>query len=216
MIEIDVFHDMACPWCRIGKQHLKLALEQWEGEPVEVSYRAFFLNPNIPPEGHDFRSYMRAKGGGQVPLEQFFEAPRRMGTAVGLIFNFEQIERAPNTLLSHRLIALTPGAHREAVIDAIYGAYFEHGRDIGDREVLAAIAAEAGLDAEEMRRALQGNAAQQQVEEEARWAQRQGITGVPFFVFNSRLALSGAQPPEALLRALRQVENQPTEGDDIG
>ena len=100
--------------------------------------------------------------------------------------------------------------------DAIYGAYFEHGRDIGDREVLAAIAAEAGLDAEEMRRALQGNAAQQQVEEEARWAQRQGITGVPFFVFNSRLALSGAQPPEALLRALRQVENQPTEGDDIG
>lgn len=147
MIQVDVFHDTACPWRRIRKQHLKLALERWESEPVNVNYRAFLLNPNIAPEGHGFRAYMRAKGGGQVLLEQFFEASRRMGAAVGLTLNFEQIERAPNTLLSHRLIALTPGAQKETVIDAIYGAYFEHGRDIGDREVLVAIAASAGLDA---------------------------------------------------------------------
>lgn len=214
MIEIDVFHDTACPWCRIGKQHLGLALERWEGEPVSVHYRAFFLNPNIPPEGHDFRSYMRAKGDGQVPLEQFFEAPRRMGAAVGLTFNFEQIERAPNTLLSHRLIALATHSKRETVIDTIYDAYFEHGRDIGDLRVLEAIAAGNGFDAEEVRRELEGDAARMQVEKEARWAQQQGIGGVPFFVFNSRLALSGAQPPDVFLRALRQVENQLAEGDD--
>ncbi len=98
-MRIDVFHDIACPWCRIGKAHLQDALDKWDGEPVEVHYHPFFLNPSIPPEGYPFKAYMLAKGGGSVPLEQWFAAPREMGQRAGMTFNFEQIEHAPNTML---------------------------------------------------------------------------------------------------------------------
>jgi predicted DsbA family dithiol-disulfide isomerase len=203
---IDVFHDTACPFCRIGKKNLQLALEQWEGEPVTVRFHPFFLNASIPPEGHEFRQYMIAKGGGQVPLEGFFDAPRRMGENVGLTFNFEAIQRAPNTELSHRLILLTPEGQREAVIDDVYAAYFEHGQDIGDLEVLVEIAARHGVDADTMREQLQGDAMREQVRTEAHTAAQGGITGVPFFILNNALAFSGAQPPEVMLRALKQAE----------
>lgn len=204
-MRIDVFHDTACPWCRIGKQHLKLALAKWDGEPVEVYYHTFFLNADIPTEGYDFQSYMFAKGGGKMPLEGWFDAPRQMGAAVGVTFNFDKITRAPNTLLSHRLIALTPDEQQEAMIDALYAAYFEHGRDIGDLEVLVAIAVEQGLDAAVIRQKLVGDEAEAEILAEAREAHRLGINGVPFFVVNNLYGLSGAQPPEVLLQAIEQA-----------
>ena len=113
---------------------------------MEIVYRAFFLNPTIPPEGYPFAEYMRAKGGGQVPIEQFFAGPRQMGLATGLVFNFEQITKAPNSLLSHALINLAPAGVRDAVIEAVYAAYFEFGQDIGDLETLADIGAAQGLE----------------------------------------------------------------------
>ena len=119
-MHIDLFSDTVCPWCRIGKRHLELALQDWPGEPPTIRYRSFFLDPTIPPEGHDFREHMTAKGGGRVPLEQFFAAPRERGAAVGLTFNFEAITRAPNTLLSHRLVALAPEEKRGELLDALY------------------------------------------------------------------------------------------------
>ena len=94
-MQIDVFHDIACPWCRIGKAHLKQALQNWHGEPVEVSYRAYFLNPDIPVEGYEFAPYMTAKGGGRVPMEQWFAQPRDAGERAGVVFNFDRIEKAP-------------------------------------------------------------------------------------------------------------------------
>lgn len=204
-MRIDVFHDTACPWCRIGKAHLKQTLADYP-EPVEVHYHTFFLNESIPPEGAEFREYMLAKGGGQVPLEQFFDGPRRAGARAGITFNFEQIEHAPNTLASHRLIAMTPEDQREAMIDAVYAAYFEHGRNIGDLDVLAAIAADVGLDRDGIRARLGTDEAAAEVITEARQAQRNGISGVPFFIFNNRLALSGAQPPQTMRRAMNQAE----------
>jgi predicted DsbA family dithiol-disulfide isomerase len=90
------------PWCRIGKRHLDLALEKWSGEPVEVYYRSFFLNPSIPAEGYEFLPYMNEKAGGKSPPGGWFEAPRQMGAKAGINFQFEKIERAPNTMLSHR------------------------------------------------------------------------------------------------------------------
>ncbi len=204
-MKIDVFQDPACPWCRIGKRHLQLALEQWHGEPVEVHYRSFMLNPSIPAEGQAFRPYMRAKGGGQVPLEQFFAAPRQMGGAVGLVFNFDQIERAPNTLLAQRLVAITPVEQRGALLDAVYAAYFEHGRDIGDLETLVEIAAAHGMEPAATREQLAGDAGRIEVLTDLRWAQEAGIGGVPFFVFDERYAVSGAQPPDVLLQVMEQV-----------
>ncbi|MBI5670608.1 MAG: DsbA family oxidoreductase [Chloroflexi bacterium] len=204
-MHIEVYQDTACPWCRIGRRHLQLALERWDGEPVTVQYRPFFLNESIPPQGYDFLPYMTAKGGGRITPAMFFDAPRRMGAAVGLTFNFDRITRAPNTLLSHRLVALAPQAHKEAVIDAVYAAYFEFGQDIGSVEVLAQIAAQAGLDADAMHRRLLTDEAREQVIAEAHDAHDLGITGVPFFILNRRYALSGAQPPDVMLRAMQQA-----------
>jgi predicted DsbA family dithiol-disulfide isomerase len=205
-MRIDVFHDTACPWCRIGKQHLADALAQWSGSPAEVVYHTFFLNDQIPPEGHDFKDYMRAKGGGQIPLEGFFDGPRRAGAAAGIIFNFERIAYAPNTLLSHELIALTPPAKKAAVIDAIYKAYFQDGLDIGSLNVLVEIAAANGLDADATRESLMQHRYRDEVVAEAEEARRLGVTGVPFFVINNALAFSGAQPASAMLRAFEQAE----------
>ena len=209
-MHIDLFSDTVCPWCRIGKRHLELALADWPGEPVTIRYRSFFLDPTIPPEGRDFRAHMTAKGGGRVPLEQFFAAPRERGAAVGLTFNFEAIERAPNTLLSHRLVAIAPEEKRGALLDALYAAYFEHGQDIGDAAVLAAVAAAVGQDglstaAVPMAEALAGDAGTDEVLADVDYARQVGISGVPFFVFNGRYALSGAQPVEVMRRVLEEI-----------
>ena len=207
-MHIDVFSDTVCPWCRIGKRHLELALAEWAretAEPVTLRYRSFFLDPTTPPEGRDFRGHMTAKGGGRVPLEQFFAAPRERGAAVGLTFNFEAIEKAPNTLLSHRLVYITPEPQRGALLDALYAAYFEFGRDIGDRDVLVDVAAAVGLDAAETRTQLAGDTGAAEVMADVAFARQVGITGVPFFIFNERVAFSGAQPPDVILRVLRQA-----------
>lgn len=205
-MQIDLFHDTACPWCRIGKRHLQLALAHWDGAPVQVRYRTFFLNERIPLAGEDFKPYMQAKVGGRFPLEQMFAGPRQAGERVDLHFDFEAITRAPNTLLSHRLIALAPDSAKEAVIDAVYAAYFEQGRCIGDLEVLADIAGEVGLDRDALRESLLTDAAQEQVLVDAHWAQQAGISGVPFFIVNNKYAWSGAQPPEAILQMLKQID----------
>jgi predicted DsbA family dithiol-disulfide isomerase len=200
MQTIEVYHDVACPWCRIGKAYLRQALARWAGPAPTVRYRTFFLNADIPSDGYEFVSYMNAKGGGQVPLEQWFAAPRAMGAAAGLTFHFERITRAPNTLQAHRLIALTPEPDRAGMIDALYDAYFEHGRDIGDLDTLHAIARVQGVAVD-----LQGDQARDQVLAEADQAHRLGISGVPFFVFNQRYGLGGAQPVDVLLQVMEQV-----------
>ena len=214
MIQIDIFHDTVCPWCRIGKQHLKLALEQWFAdktrldEPVETTFRTFFLDPTIPAEGRDFKAHLLAKGGGRISLEQFFDRPRQLGAQAGLNFNFEKIEHAPNSLLSHRLIALTPPAYKNAIVDAVYKAYFEDGRNIGDLDTLLEIAAELGLETADLRTQLEGTAARDVVLGEAQWAKQQGISGVPFFIFNNRYVFSGAQPPEVILEVLNRIADE--------
>ncbi len=204
-MQIDIFSDTVCPWCRIGKRHLELALADWPGEPPTVRYRSFFLDPDVPPEGHDFLAHMTAKGGGRATPEDFFAMPRQRGKAVGLTFNFEAIERAPNTMLSHRLVYLTPEAGRGAMLDAIFAAYFEFGRDIGDVATLVAIAREVGLDGPAVAAQLAGDAGEAQVLADVAFARQAGISGVPFFIFNEKYAFSGAQPPEVMGRVLRQV-----------
>lgn len=184
---------------------MQRSLQQWQGEPIAVEYRAFFLNPDIPPEGYDFVPYMQAKFKGRISLQQAFDGPRRMGEAAGLIFNMEQIRRAPNTLLSHCLIALAPDEQREQVIEDVYAAYFEHGQDIGDSETLITLGARHGMEESRLREQLAGDTVRRQVELEAREALEIGVNAVPFFVVNQRYAFSGAQPPDAIADILRQV-----------
>ena len=198
---VDVFQDIACPWCRIGKKNLTDAIARWDGEPIQVRYRAYFLNDQIPSGGYEFKSYMHAKGGGQVALETFFDGPRRAGQAVGVPFNFERIQFAPNTLLAHRLIALASENKKTQMIDAAYAAYFEYGQDIGDMEVLLAIVDTCGLDVTDMRRRLLSDEKTDDVRTDDAYAREIGVTGVPFFLIESKWTISGAQPADVLLYA---------------
>ena len=178
---------------------------------MTVAYRPFLLNPDIPSEGYDFRKYMQAKGGGNVPLEQFFEGPRQMGAAVGLTFNFDKITRAPNALLAHCLIALTPEEKQAALVEDLYAAYFEHGQDFSDEVVLLQIAARHGLNGDQLQTELRSSALRQQVQAEVQQAYQLGVTGVPFYVINQKYAFSGAQPPEAMINIFQQIQQK--EGD---
>jgi predicted DsbA family dithiol-disulfide isomerase len=204
-MHIDVYQDIACPWCRIGKRHLARALEAWKGEPVTVTYRPFFLNQDIPPAGYNFRQYMTAKGGGNPDLERWFDAPRRAGAAVGLTFHFDRIEFAPNTLLAHRLAFIAPEAQRPAVIEGLYDAYFEFGEDIGNLETLVRVAARSGLNPESVRADLAGDAGREAVLSAAREAVELGVSSVPLFVFNHRFGVAGAQPAPALLNVMQRT-----------
>lgn len=204
-MHIDIYHDTVCPWCRIGKKNLQIALENFTEEPVTISYHTFFLNEGLPPEGADFREYMQAKVAGRIPLNQIFEMPTRAGEKVGLRFNFEKIKRSPNTALSHILIAFTPDDQKVTMIDALYKAYFEDGLDIGQKEVLLDLAKAQGLDLDQVGAGLNDSDLFAKVEAEAHAAQEMGITGVPFFIFNGKYALSGAQPPETFARVLPQI-----------
>ena len=202
---IDVFQDTICPWCRIGKKNLLSALSQWKKEVVTINYRAFFLNENTPAEGYDFKTYLLTKSNGSIPLKHFFDGPRKYGAEAGLTFNFELISRIPDTSLSHQLIALTPGAQKELLIDTIYKAYFEQGKDISKIDILCEIATSCGLEGSTIREQLLRGEKRSEVLEEVKYAKELGITGVPCFIFDNRYALSGAQPVNSFVQTLDKI-----------
>ncbi|WP_127588435.1 DsbA family oxidoreductase [Paenibacillus koleovorans] len=203
-MQIQVFSDTVCPWCRIGKQNLFAALEQW-GQPFELQWRAFQLDPTTPKEGLPFRETMTKKFSGRADLPQLFNQVVQAGKASGVRFDFDRVEFMPNTLLSHQLIELMPGESQTAFVDAVFRAYFEEGQDIGRLEVLLQLAAEVGGDPEQLRARVATGEGEKQVQEDLAFARQVGISGVPFFILNNKYALSGAQPVSAFLQAFQQA-----------
>jgi predicted DsbA family dithiol-disulfide isomerase len=203
-MRIDLYLDTVCPWCRIGKRHLEQAIAEWRGEPVEVRYHPFLLDPDLPEEGAPFLSYFRETKGIDDPAP-IFARVAATGAAAGLDFRFDRVERYPNTLRSHALLAAAPESLQSALLDRIQRAYFEEGRDIGDAATLVALAAEVGLDRTSAESAALREDALAEVRAAAESARQFGIHGVPFFVIDGRLAVSGAQPPERLLAAMRHA-----------
>ena len=208
-ITIDVVHDTVCPWCRIGKKHLMDAIGHWEGEAPLVRWHPFFLNPSMPAGGVEFRSYMASiKGDDNVEL--MILNVNRAGTQAGLNFNWDRVRKAPNTLLSHALIHAAPQDKRNDILDALHLEYFERGGDIGSRGQLAEIARNYGVDTA----ALTDQAHLDAMAGRAEAARYQGVSGVPFFIFDGRTALSGAQPPSVLLAAIEEASAAARGADD--
>ncbi|MFD2371674.1 DsbA family oxidoreductase [Brevibacillus sp. GCM10020057] len=202
---IEVFQDTICPWCRIGKKHLFEAIARWEGEPIEIRYRAYQLDPHSPKTSQPFWETMAANKGGRATVEQMVQHAARAGEAAGIAFHFDKVAVWPNTLASHTLLKCAPEARVTEAVDAVYKAYFEDGKDIGDTDVLVAIAEELGMDGAEVRQAIETGARQAEIDEDTAFARELQITGVPFFVIDRKLALSGAQTPENFLKAFRQA-----------
>lgn len=208
-MRIDVFSDVVCPWCFVGKRHLEAALGQAGVTDAEIHWHAFQLNPDLPPEGMDRRAYLMAKFGTEG-VERIHERVREAGRAAGIAFEFENIRRSPNTFDAHRLLQLA-GPRQGALKEALMRAYFLEGRDVGDRATLAAIAVRTGIEGD-VQALLAGDAGAQAVRDDLALAGRIGISGVPFFIFGGRYALAGAQPPQVLAQALEAARSAPAAG----
>lgn len=204
-LAVDVISDVICPWCFIGKRRLEKAVTA-HGGPVKVRWLPFQLNPQMPQEGVSRRDYRTKKFGSWERSQELDAQVSAAGAAEGIHFAFDRMERTPNTLDAHRLIWLAEQEGvQDAVVEALFRAYFTEGRDIGDRQTLLDVVAEAGLDRGKAEGVLTGGGGQEAIREADELARRVQVEGVPFFVINGKVTLSGAQPPEAFLAAFRQA-----------
>jgi predicted DsbA family dithiol-disulfide isomerase len=220
-MEIEIWSDVACPWCYVGKRRFEAALEQFEHrDDVAITWRSFELDPEAPAEREGDRAeHLASKYG--MSLEQAQAAEAQMtetAAGEGLDFRFD-VARAGNTFDGHRLVHLGK-AHglQDAMKERLLHAYFSEGELISDHETLARLAQEVGLPADEVRETLESDRYADEVRDDERAAQSFGISAVPTFVVDRQLGASGAHPPEQLLGLLRQgwAQRKPPVGVVLG
>ena len=208
-LAIDVFSDVVCPWCFIGKRRLEKAVALRPDIPVDVHYRPYFLNPWVPREGMSRVDYLTAKFGSPERYEKIALRVAQAAANEGLTYNIGALARQPNTLDCHRLILWGGRLGKAARLkQRLMEIYFSEGGDLSDRSVLVQAASDCGLDPVEVRAMLASDADVAAVEQAAKSAQEAGIEGVPFYVFGNVLAVSGAQAPEYLAGAIERAANE--------
>lgn len=214
-MRIEIVSDVICPWCFIGKRRLEKAMGQRPGIQFEIGWRPFQLNPDMPREGADRKSYLEAKFGGPERAKEIYARVTAEGAKEGIPFNFDGIKRTPNTLAAHSVLrwALNAGVQSE-LKERLFNFYFIQGRDIGNHEVLADAAALEGMDGALVKQLLDEGRDADVVEAEDRMARELGINGVPFFIFEGKYGVSGAQPPEALLQVIDKIAAEPVTADE--
>jgi predicted DsbA family dithiol-disulfide isomerase len=206
-LAVDVVSDIVCPWCFIGKRKLERALAELNSSApsleIKVRWHPFQLNPDLAADGIPRASYVEQKFGGAARADEVYARVTSAGEAVGIPFRFDRIERQPNTFDGHRLIAWAQQQRdATALVERLFSAFFLEGQRIGDREELARLAAECGWSHRGAHAMLESDAMREEIENESREALDVGIQGVPFFIFNGSVAISGAQDPATLLEAM--------------
>jgi predicted DsbA family dithiol-disulfide isomerase len=210
---VEIYSDMVCPWCFIGKRRWENAIETaGYASHVQVTWRPFQLNPTMPKSGMDRRTYLEAKFGGAEARREIEERLAKAGMAEGIMFAFDRMARTPNTFDAHRLMWFAQQHKKQDdLAEGLFHAYFSEGRDIGDGRTLVDIAEEIGLDRDETRQFIASDQGVEVVREEEALGHGLGIQGVPYFVLNGTYAISGAQPPAIFVSALQKVEADRTE-----
>ena len=205
-LTIDVVSDVVCPWCYIGKRRIEEALKLVPDVPVEVNFRPFFLNPWVPREGISREQYLTTKFGS---VEAYKGIAGRVVAAAAqewLSYHPELVARQPNTIDCHRLIRWAGDIGKAPEMkQRLMELYFRDGGDLTDVNVLVQAAADCGLDADVVRKMLATDQDVELVSAQAQEAAEKGISGVPTYVFAQKYAVSGAQDPQMLARAIRQV-----------
>ena len=209
-LTIDIVSDVVCPWCYIGKRKLEAALalpEAAELPNVVIRWHPFQLNPDLPAQGISRKQYLEDKFGGPERAAEVYERVRTAGRAVGLELNLDGIRLQPNTLAAHALIAFAQmgDADGSDMKERLLQAYFVENRFIGSPDVLAEIAEEAGLNGDDARAFVTDPEHLEAVAQADARVRGMGISGVPFFIFNQRVSVSGAQDPAVLLGAMQQA-----------
>lgn len=214
-MQIDIISDIVCPWCFIGKRNLESALATFNAEnpdesPPKVVWHPFQLNPHLPVEGMPRADYTANKFGGAERAREIYARVARAGADAGIEFRFDEIRVQPNTVDAHQLISLAASFNaQDAVVESLFTGFFIEARDLSAHKTLVELAERGGLPAAESERCLETQALRQQVQEQDTHARTLGVEGVPFFIFNEKLAASGAQPPKILIDAMRQSAAQP-------
>jgi predicted DsbA family dithiol-disulfide isomerase len=205
---IDIVSDAICPWCYIGKRRLERALTMVEQPDLQIGWRPFQLNPDMPAEGMDRKEYLRLKFGdsdGGNRYQQVEEA----GRGEGIPFAFDRIKRTPNTILAHRLIRFAQREHRqEEAVETLFRAYFTEGANIGEIETLTGLAPAMNLDPARVRAFLESDEDLESIRAEDKFARQIGIQGVPCFIVDRKFAVSGAQPPETFLEIFELAKKE--------
>lgn len=208
-MKLDIISDPICPWCYIGKTFLDQALAQRPDHPFVIEWHPFQLNPEMPAEGMDRRAYLEAKFGGQTEAVQAYLPVVERAEAAGLTINFEAITRTPNTLDAHRLIHWAGIEDRqEAAAMALFHAYFDEGRDIGDIDTLADIADALGMDAAVVRKLLQSDADVADIRARDTQFREMGVNSVPTFIVAGQHAVPGAQPADLWVKVIDELTDQ--------
>jgi predicted DsbA family dithiol-disulfide isomerase len=218
MIPLDIISDPICPWCYIGWTNLARAMEARPDHPFAVEWHPFQLNPEMPEGGMDRRDYLELKFGGREGAVQAYRPVVDHAAAAGLELNLDRIARTPSTIDAHRLIHWAGIEGRQTpVAVALFRAYFVDGRDIGDPEVLRAIAEAAGLDGAMIATLLAGEADVAEIRARDATTRSRGVSGVPCFVVARTHVVTGAQPTDLWLKVIDEVvETGADAGSDRG
>ena len=207
-MKVEIWSDVVCPWCYIGKRRFEKALAEFSqesDEEVEVVFRAFMLDPTAPLEAKPVQEVYEKKFGGPEAAQQIFDRVTSEAAGEGLDFRMDIAQRA-NTLSAHRLLVLAEREDRQiALKERLMQAYFTEGADIGDHERLVGYAEEVGIDGETARAWLQGDGGREEVADSLEFAAANGLASVPTYVFDRRVAVPGAQPAEVFARIMAKV-----------
>ena len=208
-VKLDIMSDPICPWCYIGKTHLDKALAKIPDHPFVIEWHPFQLNPDMPDQGMDRREYLERKFGGKDGAVRAYAPVVEHAENAGLKIDFEGMTRTPNTLDAHRLIHWAGiEGKQNAIVDALFDAYFVQARDIGDHEVLADIADSEGMDAAVVMKLLKSNADREDIRARDAHSREMGVNSVPTFIVANQHAVPGAQPPEMWEKVIGEIMSQ--------
>ena len=202
-VDIEIIYDTVCPWCYIGKRRLDQAMAMRPNLQVTTHWRPFLLNPELPPDGVDRTAYLVKKFGSETRVRRIYGAIGEAGQSVEIDFAFDRIQKTPNSVDSHRLVKFADRAGvADQIVEALFVGYFVHGLDIGETPILLDIGVEHGLDRHDLERYLESDEDLETVTQDNARAHRLGVNGVPSFVFDGPMVISGAQEPQILARML--------------
>ncbi|WP_231948716.1 DsbA family oxidoreductase [Aeromicrobium choanae] len=208
-VKVDIWSDIACPWCFVGKRRFERAVADWDGD-VEVEFHSFELAPDTPVdfEGSEVDFLAHHKGMDPAQVEQMLSQMTALAADEGLSYDFEAL-RHTKTLLAHQALHFAKAHGLQSELkERLLSAYFEQGRHVGRVDELVTLGSEVGLDADALREALESETYAADVDADIAQARAYGINGVPFFVFDGRLGVSGAQAPETFREALDRVATE--------
>lgn len=210
MISIEIFSDVVCPWCFIGKRNLEAALSKFKmggekSEKIKLNWRSFQLNPKLPAQGIARSEYTSTKFGGEERAAQVYERISDAATGVGLALNFEKILTQPNSSRMHALIYAAESVKKDhQLVESLFKAFFIDGVDLTQKDKVSSIAQSTGLERDLIDSVFDDDLFMDRVDEDIQQSSEIGIQGVPFFIINQKIGLSGAQPPEAIVEAVEQ------------